>query len=325
VNRRAFMTLFGGGAALWPFRVLAQQSAMPVIGFLNTRAREEAGGVLDAFRQGLKEAGAVEGQNVSIEYRWAERQYDRLPALAADLVHRQVVVIAANGPAAIAAKTATTTIPIVFYTSGDPVQMGFVARLSRPDGNLTGWTTLGTELGSKRLELLHEVVPTASTIAALVNPNNPLAESESSVLKAAAHTLGLPIHILHASTDDELDTVFATLVQLRVGALLISPDPFFSSRSERLGALTLRHAVPAIYQYREFVAAGGLMSYGISDVDGYRSVGLYTARILRGKKPTELPVQQVTKVELIINTKTAKAVGIMVPLPLLGRADEVIE
>jgi putative tryptophan/tyrosine transport system substrate-binding protein len=235
MRRRDVITLVGGAVA-WPLAARAQQSAMPVIGFLNTRAREEAGGVLAAFRQGLKEAGAVEGQNVSIEYRWAERQYDRLPALAADLVHRQVVVIAANGPAAIAAKTATTTIPIVFYTSGDPVQMGFVARLSRPDGNLTGWTTLGTELGSKRLELLHEVVPTASTIATLVNPINPLAESESSVLKAAAHTLGLPIHILHASTDDELDTVFATLVQLRVGALLISPDPFFSSRSERVDA-----------------------------------------------------------------------------------------
>jgi len=256
VKRREFISLLGGAAITWPLAARAQEAAMPVIGFLNTRAREEAGGVLAAFRQGLKEADAVEGQNVSIEYRWAERQYDRLPALAADLVHRQVVVIAANGPAAIAAKTATTTIPIVFYTSGDPVQMGFVARLSRPDGNLTGWTTLGTELGSKRLELLHEVVPTASTIAALVNPNNP---------------------------------------------------------------------ITAIYQYREFVAAGGLMSYGISDVDGYRSVGLYTARILRGKKPTELPVQQVTKVELIINTKTAKALGIMVPLPLLGRADEVIE
>src|SRR3984893_10708996 len=221
MRRRDVITLVGGAVA-WPLAATAHKSAMRFIFFLNTRAREESGGVLAAFRQGLKEAGAVEGQNVSIEYRWAERQYDRLPALAADLVHRQVVVIAANGPAAIAAKTATTTIPIVFYTSGDPVQMGFVARLNRPDGNLTGWTTLGTELGSKRLELLHEVVPTASTIAALVNPNNPLAESESSVLKAAAHTLGLPIHTLHASTDDELDTVFATLVQLRLGALLIS-------------------------------------------------------------------------------------------------------
>src|ERR1700738_5679171 len=236
MRRRDVITLVGGAVA-WPLAARAQQSAMPVIGFLNTRAREEAGDVLAAFRQGLKEAGAVEGQNVSIEYRWAERQYDRLPALAADLVHRQVVVIAANGPDAIAAKTATTPIPIVFYTSGDPFQMGFVARLSRPDGNLTGWTTLGTELGSKRLELLHEVVPTASTIATLVNPHNPLAESESSVLKAAGHTLGRPIHLLHASTDEELDTVFATLVQLRLGALLISPDPFFSSRSARLGWL----------------------------------------------------------------------------------------
>jgi putative tryptophan/tyrosine transport system substrate-binding protein len=324
IGRRELLVTLGGGAA-WPLAARAQQSAMPVIGFLNTRAREEAGDVLAAFRQGLKEAGTVEGRNVSIEYRWAERQYDRLPALAADLVHRRVVVIAANGPATIAAKAATTTIPIVFYTSGDPVALGLVASLARPDGNLTGWTTLGTELGSKRLELLREVAPTASTIAALVNPNNPLAESESSVVKAAAHTLGLPIHILHASTDDELDTAFATLVQRRVGALLISPDPFFSSRRERLGGLTLLHTVPAIYQYREFVAAGGLMSYGISDMDGYRSVGLYTARILRGKKPTELPVQQVTKVELIINTKTAKALGIMVPLPLLGRADEIIE
>jgi putative ABC transport system substrate-binding protein len=324
VKRREFITLIGGATA-WPLAAPAQQPAMPVIGFLNTRARDEARQVLAAFRQGLKEVGVVEGQNVTIEYRWADGQYDRLPALAADLVHRQVVVITANTPAAMAAKAATTTIPIVFYTASDPVQLGFAASLERPGGNLTGVTTLGSELGPKRLELLHEVAPMATAIAALVNPKTPAAEMESTGLQASARTLGLQIHIQHASTDRDLETAFTKLSHLRVGALVIAPDPFFTSRIEQLGALTLRHAVPAIYQYREFAAAGGLMSYGISDMDAYRLVGVYTGRIVKGKKPLDLPVQQATKVELIINMKTAKALGLTVPLPLSGRADEVIE
>jgi putative ABC transport system substrate-binding protein len=324
LKRREIITLLGSAAA-WPLAARAQQPATPVIGFLNTRALNEAQHVLTAFRQGLKEAGTVEGQNVTIEYRWAEGQYDRLPALAADLVRRQVAVIAANGPAAVALRAATTMIPTVFYTGGDPVQMGFVTTLNRPGGNLTGVTTLGSELGPKRLQLLHEVVPTATVIAVLVNPNYSIAESESRDMQSAAHTLGLQVHILHASTERDFDMVFAALVQLRAGALVIAADPFFTSRSEELGALALRYAVPAIYQYREFAAAGGLMSYGISDMDAYRLVGVSTGRILKGEKPADLPVQQATKVELIINMKTAKALGLTMPLPLLGRVDEVIE
>jgi putative ABC transport system substrate-binding protein len=320
--------VLGGAAAAWPLGARAQQPAMPVIGLLGSETPDLFVGRLRAFRQGLSDSGYVEGRNVAIEYRWAEGKYDRSPALAADLVRRQVTVIATIGgtPAALAAKAATTSIPIVFQIGIDPVQSGLVASLARPGGNLTGVTTLAVEVGPKRLELLREVVPTATIIALLINPTNPtLAGTLSKDLQAVARTLGLELHVLHASTERDFETVFATLVQLRAGALVIGTDAFFNSRSEQLAALTLRHAVPAIYQYPEFAAAGGLMSYGSSYADAHRLVGVYTGRILKGDKPADLPIQQATKVELIINLKTAKALGLTVPLPLLGRADAVIE
>jgi ABC-type uncharacterized transport system substrate-binding protein len=279
-----------------------------------------------AFRQGLKEAGYIEGENVTIEYRWLEGQYDRAPSMAAELVRRQVAVIFANTPGNLAAKAATATIPIVFTTAGDPVQLGFVASLSRPGGNLTGVTQLSVEVGPKRLELAHELVPAATIIGLLVNPTSPtLAEPITRNLQEASRTLGLKLHVLHASTEREIEKAFATLLQLRAGALVISPDPFFVTQSEQLAALALRQAMPAIFQYRPFAAAGGLVSYGGSIADAYRTAGVYTGRILKGEKPADLPVQQSTKVELIINLKTAKSLGLTVSLPLLGRADEVIE
>ena len=300
---------------------------MPVIGLLGSASPDLWTDRLRAFRRGLSETGYVEGRNVAIEYRWAEGQNDRLPALAADLVHRKVAVISVLGGTvgALAAKAATTTIPIVLFSAGDPVMMGLVASLNRPGGNITGVSDLSAQLGPKRLELLHELVPTATTIALLVNPTNPLAETQSKDLQAAARALGLQLHILHASTEREFDTVFATVAQLRAGALVISVDAFFTNRMEQLAALAVRHSVPTIYANREFAAAGGLISYGGSRADAYRLVGIYTGRVLKGEKPADLPVQQATKVELFINLKIAKALGLNVPLPLLGRADEVIE
>jgi putative ABC transport system substrate-binding protein len=325
MRRREVITLLGGAAA-WPLAARAQQPAMPVVGFLRPGTAESSTQVNTTFRQGLGESGYTEGRNVAIEYRFAEGQFERLPVLAADLVRRRVTAIAAGGnAAALAAKAATTTIPIVFQTGTDPVEVGFVATLNRPGGNLTGVTSMNLQLGPKLLELVRQLVPTATIFALLVNPANPSqTEILSRDLQAAAGTLGLQLHILRASTDRDFDTVFASLVQLRARGLVISPDAFFTSRSEQLAALALRHGVPTIWNNRE-LAAAGLMSYGDSLADQYRQVGVYIGRILKGEKPADLPVQQATKVELIINLKTAKALGLTVPPALLARADEVIE
>ena len=328
MKRRQFIRLIGGAAVVWPLVARAQQPGMPVIGFLGSSSPDLFARPLSAFRQGLNETGYVEGRNVTIEYRWADGQNDRLPALAADLVRRQVNVIAAPGstPAALAAKAATATIPVIFQVGTDPVAAGLVASLARPAGNVTGVTNVNTELVPKRLELLRELIPTAKLIALLVNPTSPfITESISKDLQSATRALGLQLHILNASTEHDFDTVFATLAQLRADVLVIAPDAMFISRSEQLGALTLRHAVPAVTQFREFAAAGGLMSYGGSFTEPTRLVGVYTGRALKGEKPADLPVMQATKVELVINLKTAKALGINVPNTLIGRADEVIE
>jgi putative ABC transport system substrate-binding protein len=321
MRRREFITLLGGAAA-WPLGARAQQPKLPVIGFLGPGPVAPSA----AFRQGLSEAGYVEGRNVAFEYRGAEYQFDRLPALAADLVRRQVTVIFAGAiRPALAAKAATATIPIVFFTNADPVQFGLVASLSRPGGNLTGVSVLGGEVGPKRLELLHEAVPAATLIGLLLNPTNPVTEAFLRDQQAAARILGLRLHALYASTERDIDAAFATLVQVRAGGLAIGQDVFLNSRTEQVAALALRHAVPTIYQNREGAAAGGLMSYGGSRTEADRLAGVYTGRILKGDKPADLPVQQVTKVELVINMKTAKALGLTFPITLRGRADEVIE
>jgi putative ABC transport system substrate-binding protein len=326
MRRREFITLLGGAAVAWPLAARAQLP-MPVIGWLSSGSPKQFVEQLAAFRRGLQESGYREGQNVAIEYRWADGQYDRLPALAADLVRRQVTVIAAIGgsQSVLPAKAATATIPIVFSIADDPVASGLVASLNRPGGNLTGVTNLNTDLNPKRLELLYQLVPAATTFGLLINPTNPTAETISRALQAAAHTLGLQPHVLHASTEHEFNTAFAALDQMRAGGLVIGSDLFFNSQGEQLAALTVRHAVPAIHQTREFATNGGLMSYETNVTDMYRPVGLYAGRILKGEKPADLPVQQSTKVELILNLKTAKALGLTVPQLLLGRADEVIE
>jgi putative tryptophan/tyrosine transport system substrate-binding protein len=325
MKRREFNTLLGGVVA-WPLAAHAQQPAMPVIGFLNSASPGPYANNVAAFRHGLKEAGYVDGHNVAIEYRWAEGQYNRLPEMAAELIRRQVTVIAATStPAALTAQKATTTIPIVFTTSSDPVHLGLVTSLSQPGSNVTGVTQLNVEVAPKRVELLHELVPTATIIALLVNPTNPNAETVTRDLQAAARARGIRSHVLHASNEREIDSAFATLARLHAAGLVIGSDVFFNTRVEQLGALTVRNAVPAIYHNREFALAGGLMSYAGSIRDSYRHAGVYTGRILKGEKPADLPVQQATKVELILNLKTAKALGLTVPLSLLARADEVIE
>ena len=332
IGRREFITLLGGAAAAWPRAARAQQPPMPVIGFLSSYSSSDAFAqhFLAAFHQGLKQAGYAEGQNVRVEYRWAGNEYERLTALAVELVRRRVNVIATGSSSlcVLAAKTATTTIPIVFLMGGDPVRLGLVASLNLPGGNLTGITTLNTEITSKRVEVLRELVPTTSSMAVLVNPtNNPVnVEVELRQAQAAANVLGLQtIHILQASTEPDLNGIFSTLIQQRVGGLVITADTLFSGKSAELAALASRHAMPTISPYREFVTAGGLMSYGGSVTELYRLVGVYTGRVLNGEKPADLPVQQVTKVELIINLRTAKSLGLTVPPTLLARADEVIE
>jgi putative ABC transport system substrate-binding protein len=327
MRRREFVSLIGGAAATWPFAGHAQRPAMPVVGFLNAASPQAYARMSSAFLKGLGEASYIEDQNVKIEYRWAQGEVNRLPAFAADLVHREVSVIAATGtPAALAAKAATTTVPIVFETGSDPVQLGLVASLSRPGGNITGVAQLAVEVAPKRLELLHELIPTARVIALLVDPTDPaIFEKTTQSVQAAARSLGLELHVLNVSTEPDLDAVFANLVQLRVDGLVISGGQFFNSRNKQIAARALQHMVPTIFPYRDFAAAGGLMSYGASIIDAYRLAGIYTGRVLKGEKPADLPVQQATKIELIINLETAKALGVTVPLSLSGRADEVIE
>jgi putative tryptophan/tyrosine transport system substrate-binding protein len=323
MRRREFMSLLGG-TTMWPLAARAQQ---PVIGFLGSESPSLWASRLNAFRQGLGESGFAEGRNVAIEYLWAEGQYDRLPALASELVHRQVTLIATGTvPGVRAAKAATGTIPIVFVTAGDPVKLGFVASLNRPGGNLTGVTYLGVEEGPKRVELLHELVPKADIVALLVNPtNSALAETITRDAQHVAGSLGLQLHVLHASTEQDLNTVFATLVQSHVGGLVVGSDAFFTTRSEQLAALAARYAVPTVFESREFVAAGGLIGYGTSGLSLWHLAGAYSGRVLKGEKPADLPVQESTKAELFINLKTAKALGITMPTGLLVRADEVIE
>ena len=327
MRRREFITLLGGAAAAWPLRAYAQQPAMPVIGFMNASSAKGYARHLSAFLKGLAETGYVDGQNVAIEYRWADGHYDQLPAMAADLVHKNVAVIAATStPAALAAKAATTNIPIVFETGGDPIQLGLVPGLNRLRGNVTGVTQTSVETSPKRLQLLHELVPAAKVLALLVNPaDRAIAETMMKDVQAAANALGLELHVLNANTDRDLEEAFAQLIQLRAGGLVISSGAFFTTRNEQLAKLAVRYAVPAVYDKREFAVAGGLMCYGGNISESYRLAGVYTGRILKGDKPNDLPVQQVTKVEMIINLKAAKALGLNIPEPLIGRADEVIE
>src|SRR6478736_3920427 len=325
MRRREFVTLIGGAVA-WPLAAQAQRPTIPVVGYLSAGTSSSDTRLVAAFVKGLGETGYEDGKTVQIEYRWADDQYDRLPSIAADLVRRQLVVIAAvTTPAARAAKAATATIPVVFTTIADPVQIGLVASLNRPGGNVTGVTILSVEVGPKLLELLHGAVPSATTIALLVNPTNPNAETQSKNTQEAARRLGLELHVLNASTERDFDAVFEKVRELRAGPLLIGQDVFFNAESAQLGVLTVRQAIPAIFPLPEFAAAGGLMSYGASRSDAWHQAGIYVGRILKGEKPAELPVVQPTRFELTINLKTAKTLGLTVPLSLLTSADEVIE
>jgi putative tryptophan/tyrosine transport system substrate-binding protein len=326
VKRREFITLLGGAALAWPLAARAQQPAMPVIGYLSSLTQADSARFDVALRRGLSDMGYVEGQNVSIQYRWITDRYDALPAMAADLVQRQVVAILALGPPAVlAAKAATQTIPIVFVTGADPLKFGFVASFNKPGANITGIWMVTTVLAEKRLQLLHDLVPNAELIALLVNPTSPVAEPQTRDAQAAARALGVRLTILSAVTESDFNKVSASLVQQRADALFVSADPFFSSRREHLVALAARHAIPTLYEFREFVEAGGLMSYGTVLRDGYYKGGNYVARILKGAKPADLPVEQIDKFELVINVTTAKALGLTVPDKLLALADEVIE
>ena len=326
MRRREFIAGLGS-AALWPLVAQAQQPVIPIVGFLNSQSAQNYQRQLAAFLDGLAEAGYVDGRNVKIEYRWAENHSDRLPALMADLVEKKATVIAATStPAALAAQAAKTTIPIVFETGFDPIQLGLVTNLNKPSGNITGVTQLNALVTPKRLELLHELVPKASVLALLVNPTNPaLLETETNEARSAAKSFGITLHVLNANSEGDFEGTFTKLTELGAGGLVIGADPLFSSRSARLGEIAARHAMPAVFENRSFAAAGGLASYGGNLIDSYRLTGTYVARILKGEKPADLPVQQNSKLELFINAKSAKALGITVPLPLTGRADEVIE
>jgi putative tryptophan/tyrosine transport system substrate-binding protein len=326
IMRREFITLLGG-TATWPLVARAQQLAMPVIGFLNAQSADALTYVVAAFRHGLYEMGLNEGQNVAIEYRWANGRLDALTALASDLVGRHVAVIAATGgdPAALAVKATTTTLPVVFTIGGDPVELGLVASLNRPGGNITGISQINVMLNPKRLELLHELIPGIALVAVLQNPSNANVKAQVPSLQIAAKVMGIQLRFVTASTEREIDLAFATLAELKIGALMVASDPFFNGRRRQIVALATKLAVPTIFHQREFALDGGLMSYGTSVADMYHRAALYTARILKGEKPSDLPVQQSTKVELVINLSTAKILGLTFPLSLLGRADEVIE
>ena len=324
MRRREFITLIGGAAA-WPLATRAQQPTVPVIGFLNGASPKAYAQNVSGFVQGLKEMGYIEGQNVTIEYRWAEGRYARLQGMAADLVRRQVSVIVANTPAAPVAKAATTNIPIVFLSGDDPVANGLVASLNRPGGNITGISLISGVLGGKQLGVLHELIPRARSIAFLTNPTNPISTEYVTGAQEAARSVGVEIHVVSASTEAEIDKAFASLSELRADALVVAPDAFFIGRNDRIVALAANHATPTIYPFREFAVAGGLMSYGANLPDLFRQAGIYAGRILKGSRPADLPVTQPTTFELLINLKTAKALGITVPPTLLARADEVIE